>query len=179
MSVLCPYFTLTWYPTVYPEETGARVLIGADSMISDVSPIAGGVSQLIEEAEYIRGAVPEMFLRGQERGQLQWEEVREVTDPGEQLALGLEGDTNLPKGKGWVKLELSTINRVFVYSPVAVESTAWRPSPVEGKLYRTWVLRSGPPSELGIDAEDYSILNEAGFPIGFEDGAYLVGEDAA
>lgn len=173
MDLICPFFTLTYFAGTYPAESGGVVLLGTDHYLEEGSSLSGAVSQLVQRADFVRAGAPQFFPRGNGSLDLQWEEVRKISDPGAALATAIASAESLPSGPGWVRLDIPSQARRWAITPVVVESRGWNHSPRTGLLRLTWGLRSGLAAAIATEAPASAITTETGFAFATEAGDYF------
>lgn len=179
----CSPFILTFYPAAYPSETNPFVLQSASHYIDGETSLDGLAEQIIQRADYIRGAVPDFFPRGNRATTLTWEEVRFADTHAAAIAAGLEAITAMPDTTGWLHISLPALGRAWALTPCAIRSGGYRHQPRgSGRrdlLRLRWQLDSGALTELHITAEPDTLQLETGYEFQLEDAGYLELETAA
>lgn len=146
--LVCPHLHLTFHPEAHPSTTGAVVLLGEDDLIDAGSAVGGQVSQMVQQAAYVRGSTPDLFVRGQRATTLDWETVKQIADPAEAAAAAIELVTALPDSTGWALVEIPAEERSWSLIPAAIESAGWTHDPRRGLLRLRWRLLAGVAAEI-------------------------------
>ncbi len=171
-----PLFTLTFYPAAYPSTADALVLQSASHYLDGQVFLPVQVEQAVQVAEFVRGAVPDFFNRGNRATTLQWTEVRRYASPSGALAASFELAEAMPDSTGWLRIDLPDEGRAWAVTPCAIRMMAGRPEKAgaETLLKVTWTLLCGVLSEIAAEVpeEDY-LLFENGFTVLCEDGSEL------
>lgn len=176
MPLLCPHFTLTWYPGSYPDADDGVVLQSADHRCEASPALAGELAQAVQRADYLRAAAPGLWVRGGRALSLDWAEVREIAAPADALAAALAALEAMPAETGWLSIDIPDANRAWRAEPCAVRSAGWSHDPRRGLLRLRWALECGPLTEIPTD---HDLLLETGLGIALEAGGYLELESAA
>lgn len=178
MAYLCSKIAVTWYDGLYPSESGAVVLLAADELIDESSPLSGSVEQLVQRVDYVRGEAPDFFPRGSRSTALEWDRVRPAARHDAALILGFEAAAEMPSVAGWVRVDLPDYGRAWVITPAAVRRTAWRYDVRAGHLVQRWSIDQGIATEIATTAEAHAWLWEDGTEILWEDDTYIALETA-
>lgn len=179
MALVCPTFHLTWYDGLWPSESGELSLLGEGDWVDEGSALNGQLTQIVQEAEYPRGEVPDFWVRGSRRTPLEWTQViPEIANDGQAIALAMDAAASMPSGTGWILLDLPNVGRRWVIAPAAVASLGWTHMPLKNELHLRWGIKKGVPSEIAIEAEPYAWLWEDGTEILWPDGTFVAQEDA-
>ena len=151
--LLCPKIELTWYPGDYPSTDSPLVLLDEDHYVDDPSPLSGGSSSQIQQADYVRGEVPDFFGRGNQTTDLVFTEVRKIASPmvAQETALALLA--GLPLIPGWLKIVNTGRTTTWKVVPCAIRGITYRIDARKGHLRLTWTLASGLVSILVPDEE--------------------------
>lgn len=178
--LICPQFHLTWYDGVWPSTEGALVLLGEGDWVEESAALNGMVEQLVQRADYVRGAAPDFWPRGSQTTPLEWTQViTEIPNDGTAIALAMDAAASMPTGPGWILLALPNVNRSWAITPAAVSRIGWTHVPRKNELHLRWSINKGVSTEI-FEAPDYAITTETGVALGTEDGLYyFVSEDAA
>jgi len=172
----CPIYTLTWYPGSYPSDASPLLLQSADHHSSGFAALAAMVEDSVQEAEFVRGASPDFYNRGNRRSRFDWEEIRRYATPSGALAAGLAAVEAMPSVTGWLRIDIPAEGRAWVASPCMIRSAgvpAVEKAGAESLLRLRWVLLCGPLTEIATTAEEGAITSEIGTEILTEDGFYL------
>lgn len=146
--LVCPHLHLTFHPEAHPSTTGAIVLLGEDDLVDAGSAIGGQVGQMVQQASYVRGSTPGLFVRGQRATVLDWETVRQIGDPAAAAAAAIELAAAMPDTTGWVLIEIPSEERSWSVIPAAIESVGWTHDPRRGLLRLRWRLLAGVAEEI-------------------------------
>lgn len=172
--LLCPHFTLTWYPGTWPSTSGPLVLQSANHYVERADALGGLFEQMVQVAEFLRGETPDYYIRGNRTLTLEWQETRIITGgPGEALATALAALESLPDETGWLSINIPDEGRTWVVTPCAIRSAGWSHVVREGKsdlLRLRWTLLCGPLTEIVSDGADDTILLETGAQLLTEEG---------
>ncbi len=178
MSYVCSRVKVTWYDGLWPSTSGEMVLLAAGEKISEGATFGGGVEQIVQRADYVRGAAPDFWVRGGRVAALEWDRVRPVARHDAALVTALETVEAMPGTHGWVLIELADYGRQWAVTPAAVRRTEWRYDVRSGMLIQRWSIEQGAITEIATDAEDDAWLWEDGTEILWEDETYMALETA-
>lgn len=174
MAYVCSKIEVTWHDGLWPSTAGARTLLAAGDRIDDGALLSGAVEQLVQRADYLRGSVPDFWVRGGRTTVLEWDRVRPSPRHDAALATALEAAEDLPSGTGWVLVALPDYGRQWAITPAAVRRAEWRYDRTGLSLLQRWSIEAGVASEMAVTAADGAITLETGVEILTEDGgSYL------
>jgi hypothetical protein len=174
--LVCPHFTVTFYPAPYPSVAGPVALVATTDLVDPDSNLALAVEQMAQRDDLLRGDVPSLFARGNRTGTLEWETVTRHAAPSAAAAAALDAAEDLPDSVGWIRVALPDEGRAWALTPAMLVgvSTRHRKRGAATLLYRRWTSQSGPPVEIGVTEAADALLLETGFGLLAEDGDHFV-----
>lgn len=173
MDTVCSFFAVTWYPGGYPSTSDPLVLLAVGTSIDAASPILADLEQLVQEAEYVRGATPDFFPRGGRRLRLQWVERVKFSSPAEALAENLARQESMPERTGWALLEIPAVARAWAIEPVAFRSHVANYNLAAKSHRRQWELLAGSSTEIALTSPEHAWLWDNGAPVLWDDDTYM------
>jgi hypothetical protein len=179
MALICSKVEITWYDGVYPSESGALTLLGADERIDESSPLVSEIAQLVDRQEGFRWDTPNFWPRGNQSMTLEWDRIRPATRHDEALIMALEAAESMPTSSGWVKIELPDYGRAWVITPAAVSRIGSPYRPRDLMIAQRYRIEMGKPTEIALDAEEAAITSEIGTEILTEDGDFYLALETA
>jgi hypothetical protein len=174
--LVCPHFTVTFYPAPYPSVTGPVALVATTDYVDPDSNVAVAVEQLAQREDYLRGEVPSIFARGNRSATLEWESVTSHATPSAAAAAGFEAAEDLPASVGWVHVSLAAEGRAWALSPAMLVgvATRHRKRGAATLLYRRWTVQCGPPVEIAVTEAAHAMLLETSYGLLTEDNDHFV-----
>lgn len=130
MALICSPITLTWYPGALGVTTSPTVLLTATTdLIDHASPWGATHGQRIDTAEYVRGAQPYFFSRGQNTSRREWTKYVTAANPLTAIATAEAWLATLPTETGWLRIQNAGGGTQYSidHCAIAEKSYAWQP----------------------------------------------------
>lgn len=118
--------TATWYPGTLGDTSGsAFVILASGDHIDGSTPFSGGMGQLVQAGEFVRGDQPDHWSRGNRRAPLAFTKFVRVTDPRDGLEAGFAHALSLPENTGWLYLQIDDADTDYSIDKVVFEQLAY------------------------------------------------------
>lgn len=140
MALACSILTVTWYPGTKGNTSGSPfVILESGDEVDGDTMFSGGMRQLVQAGNYLRGTQPDHWVRGQRETSMEFTRYSLATDPRAGLVSGFAHMLSLPEATGWLLLEIDDEETNYAIDKVAFEELGYdlRRSPKYlGRRYR-------------------------------------------
>lgn len=161
--MLHSWLTLTWYPGLLGDDSGTPwVLISESDYVAPGSSLVAMMGQVVETANYARGAQAEHWSRGNKQSRLEVTKLVEAVDPRAGTVAVLSHAASLPSATGWLLIEIDGETTTWALDQVVFEELPGTVrSDAEGFAALTYRFRAGalavyagdPPAGTYIEGE--------------------------
>jgi hypothetical protein len=141
--MLCAQINVTWYPGAVGSTDDPLVLLSLSHYVPGPGNLSALMEQMVQAAEYHRGASVDHFARGNARLPLSIEEWRKVSDPLEAHETALALLAGLPQVTGWLLVEIESRDTTWSIDQAVIRSLRYEVDERRGLLKLTWSVDCG------------------------------------